>query len=107
MKDAMEVEILWNSDPTRDFFEDLKAFANSLDDYRIVWDLTKTGEEKSVYLKDGSYEILYEQKPDAFECPNCGTNVFEVMEGELNEKPVLGLCCGNCDTYGAVFPRGL
>ena len=57
----MKAEILWNNDPTRNFFEDLKSFANSLDFYQIVWDLTKTDEKKFVYLKDGSYEISVEQ----------------------------------------------
>lgn len=103
----MAVEVLWNTDATRDFLEDLKAFAGSLDDYKIVWDLTRLDDEKSVYLNDGSYELLYEQKTGAFECPNCRANTFSVMEGILEGKPVLGLCCASCDNYGSVFPDGL
>jgi hypothetical protein len=103
----MGIEVLWNTDLTRDFLADLKAFANSLDDYKIVWDLTKLDKEKSVYIKNGSYELSYEQKPDAFACPNCGARTFEVMEGTLKGKSVLGLCCESCYTYGAIFPTGL
>ena len=103
----MEVEILWNYDTTRNFLEDLKSFANSLDDYQIVWDLTKADEEKFVYLKEGSYEVSFEKKLNAFKCPKCEAESFEVMEGKLVGKPALGLCCLNCEGYGAVFPNGL
>lgn len=58
-------------------------------------------------LKDGEYEILSEGNEKVFGCPNCGEHTFEIMEGELNQKAVLGLACLSCDTYGAVFPNGL
>ena len=103
----MEVEILWNNNPTQNFIEDLKSFANSLDHYQIVWDLTKTDQEKFVYLKDGNYEVLFEQKSNAFKCPNCEACAFSVMEGELNGNPALGLICASCESYGAVFLNGL
>jgi len=103
----MQTEILWNNDTTRDFLEDLKSFAQSIDFYQIHFDLEKLDEEKHVYLKNGNYEISFEQKLDAFKCPNCEKTSFDVMEGELGDKFVLGLCCINCETYGAVFPSGM
>ena len=103
----MQAEVLWNNDTTRDFLEDLKAFAQSLDFYQMRWDLEKLDEEKYVYINNGQYEVSFERKHNAFKCPNCEKTSFEVLEGELGDKFVLGLCCSNCDTYGAVFPNGL
>ncbi len=103
----MQTEILWNYDAARNFLEDIKSFAQSLDFYQIHFDLEKSEESKYVYVQNGSYETSFEQKQNAFSCPNCKEMSFEVMEGELGNKFVLGLCCVNCETYGAVFPSGM
>lgn len=103
----MQAEVLWNNDTTRNFLEDLRSFARSLDFCQIHFDLEKLNESKYVYLQNENYEVSLERKPNAFKCPNCEKTSFEVMEGELGDKFVLGLCCSNCNTYGAVFPNGM
>ena len=103
----MKPEILWNNDITRDFLNDLKSFAMSLDNYQIVWDLENSNEKKYVWIKDSEYEILSEQNQNSFKCPVCENTVFDVMEGEFQGKPVIGLACRSCETCGAVFPDGM
>jgi hypothetical protein len=93
--------------PKRDFLQDLKSFAASLDFYQITFDLERPDEKKYVQIKNGEYEISSEQKQDTFKCPVCENVVFEVIEGKFQDKPALGLCCLNCESYGAVFPNGL
>jgi hypothetical protein len=103
----MKPEILWNYDKTRDFLEDLKSFAKSLDFWQINCDLERVDDTCYVYVKNGDYEFSFEPKEAAFQCPNCNEVKFSVLEGELKNNPAIGLACLNCETYGAVFPNGL
>lgn len=102
-----EVEVIWRNDPDRDFLEDVKSFAKFLDYYQIRYDLTQENEEKFVYLEDGRYRVSSTGGEGAFPCPDCGKMTFEIIEGDFDAKQALGLCCLNCDSYGAVFPAGL
>jgi hypothetical protein len=103
----MKTEVLWHNDPKRDFLQDLKSFVASIDCYAVAFDLDKADEKKYVQIKNGGYEILSKQKAEAFKCPVCENAVFEVMKGEFQGKPALGLCCLNCESYGVVFPDGM
>ena len=103
----MNAEILWNYDVTRDFLADLKNFAQSLNSYQIVFKLDKPEEKKYVVIKDESYNISSESANESFHCPNCQHQKFDVMEGIFQDKPVLGLACDECNTYGAIFLKGL
>lgn len=101
------MEVLWNDNPKTDFLQDLKSFALSLDFYQISFDLEQPNENKYARVENCSYEILSTPEHANFKCPVCENVTFEVMEGVFNGKATLGLCCVDCETYGAVFPNGM
>jgi predicted RNA-binding Zn-ribbon protein involved in translation (DUF1610 family) len=102
----MKPDVLWNDNTKSNFLEDLKSFAMSLDFYEINMNLEDSN-DKCVYFTNGNYELTSVKNEGAFKCPHCGAKEFEVMEGELQGKPAIGLCCIKCETYGAVFPNGM
>lgn len=97
---------MWKDEPSSNFLYDLRSFAMSLDYYELKFDL-EDSKDKYVYLNNGKYEITSKCDDGAFKCPHCSSETFEVLEGEFQGKPALGLCCTNCNTYGAVFPSGM
>ena len=99
-------EILWNHEPGKDFFGDLKQFCMSLDWYGITFDLNRQGGRR-LYLTGDGYRLDNESEDGAFACPKCGRTEFDVVEGDLVSKAVLGLLCRACETYGIVCPQGL
>ena len=101
------MELIWHNEKARDFLEDLKTFAASLDCYHFDIDLTMPDEGKRLSVANGDYVLDPSSNADNFECPECLAALFDVLEGEFDGKPVLGLCCRSCETYGAVFPNGL
>ncbi|MGC2238160.1 MAG: hypothetical protein WA584_18550 [Pyrinomonadaceae bacterium] len=101
------MEILWNDNPKTNFLDDLKSFAMSLDNYQISFNIEKSDESKYLSINNGEYDISCNQKSESFKCPVCKGTKFQIMEGEFQEKPVLGLACLKCETYGAAFPNGL
>lgn len=101
------IEILWNHDKTRDFLGDLKAFASSLDFYQIIINVETPDEDHSVIVGDSTYKILSSETAECFNCPERSNERFDILEGEFQDKPVLGLACVKCETYGAIFPQGL
>ncbi len=102
----MKPEIIWNDSPKRDFIRDLRSFAMSLDFYELSFNLEQSF-EKYVSFENGQYRFSEKKTEKTFTCPFCGEHAFEALEGELKGKPALGLCCINCETYGAVFPNGM
>jgi hypothetical protein len=104
-----QLEVIWSNEQGRDFLADLKSFAQFLDYYQIAYDLTREDQGKFVYLDKGTFRVSFseEKGASAFTCPECGKTAFDVMEGDFEGKPALGLCCVNCESYGAVFPAGL
>lgn len=99
-------DVLWSGEKGRDFLADIRTFAASLDDYQIVFDaLDDRG--KFVYVEAGTYSLRRDGGLGAFACPECGHAEFDVMEGWLDEKAVLGLLCLGCETYGILIPDGL
>jgi hypothetical protein len=63
--------------------------------------------KKYIKIKNGEYHFLPKREKNVFKCPNCNSEGFEIMEGELEGKPALGLACLDCETYGSVFPKGV
>ena len=102
----MNTEVLWKSESKEDFLSDLKSFARGLDFYNIRLDV-ENDRGKFVLIEEGKYEILDVNIDGAFKCPNCGADEFSVLEGDFQGQPALGLACMGCETYGAVFPRGM
>lgn len=102
----MMKEIIWNDKPQSNFLEDLKSFASSLDFYSIAFDISKE-DGKHIIFENGSYKLSENASDSSFECPVCSSKTFDILEGEFEGKPVVGLACLNCETYGAVFPDGM
>ena len=99
-------EVLWNHEKRHDFLRDLRGFCESLDRYQITFNVSDEG-GKRVYLREQGYELDYRAGDGAFACPECQRTEFEVVEGDLDGKAVLGLACVSCETYGILFPHGL
>ena len=100
----MNIEILWKKEGTGDFLADLKSFASELDFYQIIFDV-ESDKNKYLTISNSSYEILDEESNEAFECRTCANKTFEILEGQFQGKPALGLACSRCDSYGAIFPN--
>lgn len=98
---------MWQPDKNTDLLGAAKQFAMSLDYWVINLDAREDGNPKTVSVTDMGYEVNPSSEESLFRCPECGGLHFEVMEGEFEGRPALGLVCENCETYGAVFPCGL
>lgn len=101
----MKPEVIWSDTPELGL-DDMRSFARSLDFYEAAIDLDRPN-GNYVYIGDGAYQITPNKKAGAFKCPHCGAEEFEVLEGEFQGKPALGLYCRKCETHGAVFPYGM
>ncbi len=102
----MAIETIWNDTPKKDLLNDLKSFCKSLDYYSIAFEIDSDS-GKYLALSNGSYELSEDEPVESFQCPNCSAKQFDCVEGILESKPVLGLACLSCETYGIVFPDGL
>lgn len=102
----MEPEILWSTADQTDPLPDLKRFVRSLDYSEISIDVEGSN-GRYVYLRQDGYDISTSRQAGAFRCPHCGGERFDLMLGDFQGKPVLGLWCQQCETYGAVFPEGI
>lgn len=65
----MKAEVLWHNDSKRDFLQDSKSFAMSLDFYQITFNVEKPDEKKYVQIKDGKYEHLIRAKARSVQMP--------------------------------------
>ena len=103
------LEILWHSEPGRDFLNDLRTFCQSMDCWEMTLDL-KAQPGRRIHLDDGDVTISSAEvplSPSSFRCPDCEKTEFDVVEGELEGKVVLGLACLNCNSYGILASEGL
>jgi len=101
-----EPEVIWHAEKSRNFLADLQAFCRSLDHYEISIDL-RDDASTQVELTPEGYRLHPSSGPGRFTCPECGARTFEVVEGSLDGRSVLGLACRQCETYGLLFPQGL
>lgn len=99
-------EVLWHNCDGRDFLTDLKGLCNSLDDWSVSVDLTAE-QGQWVHLDPSGYNLETQALDDGFLCPECSAGQFDVLEGLLSGKPILGLACRQCGSYGLVAPEGL
>ncbi len=100
------MEVLWKHECTDNILEDMKRLAMSLDWYEIV--LETSGETtKYVHITKDGFDLLTSQTSECFMCPHCSMMKFDVLSGMHGDKPVLGLLCPACETYGMVLPNGL
>ena len=79
----------------------------SLDNWAVSLDVRDAPSPKTIAVTNTGYQINPPENMEVFECPECSASIFEIMEGEFEGKPVLGLVCQRCETHGAVFPCGL
>lgn len=101
------MEVLWVDNPTESFLDNLRAFAESLDWYKISWNVEPAEQGKFLEIREGGYSVSDKETPSCFKCPKCHARRFSILEGEFASKPAIGLACEACETYGSVYPCGL
>ena len=102
----MKTEVVWKEENDGHLLEEIKAFTQSLDEWQIS---LKTSEKSGKYIlfDNNTFKTSYRRMENSFSCPTCGYKRFSILEGTYEDKPVLGLACNNCDSYGAVYIGGL
>ena len=98
-------EVLRHKSEGRDLLADLKGLCDSLDSWEIVVDVT-SDQGRRVRVDATGYALDAQPLDDTFACPECEAYTFDVLEGVLAGRPVLGLACRQCESYGVVTAQG-